>query len=74
MEAAGDVNTLCSIRPGRSRWGIVRPSGLSPAPGVKQGPNWPMQRSYPRFPDETPEGRSIVVSGPRRCMAFAAAN
>ncbi len=60
VEAAGDVNTLLLDKTGTITLGNRQATEFFAAPEVSRS-GWRMRRSCRRLPDETPEGRSIVV-------------
>ena len=61
VEAAGDVNTLLLDKTGTITLGNRQATEFHSGARRHRGSSWPMRRSSRRWPDETPEGRSIVV-------------
>ena len=66
VEAAGDVHTLLLDKTGTITLGNRQATEFMPLPGVDATSSSPTRRSWPRFADETPEGRSIVVLAKER--------
>ncbi len=62
VEAAGDVNTLLLDKTGTITLGNRQAAEFIPAPGVSKD-QLADAAQLSSLPDETPEGRSIVVSG-----------
>ncbi len=60
VEAAGDVNTLLLDKTAPSPSATARPPSSSPAPGVSKD-QLADAAQLSSLPDETPEGRSIVI-------------
>jgi K+-transporting ATPase ATPase B chain len=66
VEAAGDVNTLLLDKTGTITLGNRQASEFIPAPGVS-GKELADAAQLSSLPDETPEGRSIVVLAKEQC-------
>ena len=60
VEAAGDVNTLLLDKTGTITLGNRQAAAFIPAPGVSKD-QLADAAQFSSLPDETPEGRSIVV-------------
>ena len=66
VEAAGDVDTLLLDKTGTITLGNRQATEFIADAGRRPSASWPTPRSWPRFADETPEGRSIVVLAKER--------
>ena len=61
VEAAGDVDTLLLDKTGTITLGNRQATEFVAVPRRARARSWPTRPSSPASPDETPEGRSIVV-------------